>query len=54
MVAAAQDGDRLRVRGTCVGAVVIDRDLTITGVDASAKLSGGGRARVLRSARGPQ
>ena len=48
MVAAAHDGDRLRVRGTCIGAVVIDRDLTITGVGASAKLSGGGRARVVR------
>jgi hypothetical protein len=48
MVAAAQDGDRLRVRGTCIGAVVIDRDLTITGVDSSARLSGGDRARVLR------
>ncbi len=48
MVAAAQDGDRLRVRGTCIGAVVIDRDLTIVGVGTAAKLSGDGRVRVVR------
>ena len=31
-VRAAEPGDRLTVRGVCPGAIVIDRDLTITGV----------------------
>ncbi len=52
MVAAAHDGDRLRVRGTCTSnGVVIDKDLTIQGVGDGATLQGrgyfGGR-RVLR------
>src|SRR5262245_27610951 len=48
MVATAQDGDRLRVQGLCIGAVDIDRDLAITGVGGNARLSAGGRGRVLR------
>ncbi len=47
MVAAAQDGDTLRVRGTCRGAV-IERDLTIVGVDDDAILTGRDQDRVLR------
>lgn len=31
-VKAANAGDRLTVRGTCTGVVIIDRDLTITGI----------------------
>ncbi len=49
MVAAAHDGDRLRVRGTCTSAdVVIDKDLTITGFAHNAILTGRDRHRVLK------
>jgi hypothetical protein len=48
MVGDSRDGDRLLVRGTCTSAgVVIDKDLTIIGVD-DAILHGRDRALVLR------
>jgi hypothetical protein len=51
MTEKAEDGDRLRVRGTCPGTVVIHKDLTIVGVD-NATLTGRGRTRVVRVKRG--
>jgi hypothetical protein len=50
MVAAAVDGDRLRVRGVCASrGVVIGTDLSIQGAGVDrAVLHGGGHARVLR------
>jgi len=47
MVAAAHNGDRLRVRGTCSGGVRILKDLVIVGVGPHATLSGRDRFRVL-------
>ena len=51
MVEKADDGDRLRVRGTCPGPVVIDADLVIQGVGDHATVAGPGpgrRGRVVR------
>lgn len=46
MVGAAEDGDRLRVRGSCPGEVVIDVDIVIRGVDG-ARLAGRRQGRVV-------
>ena len=40
MVEKAKDGDRLRVRGTCPGQMVIDVDTVIRGVGAQPTLTG--------------
>jgi hypothetical protein len=47
MVERAVAGDRLHVRGTCVGGVVVAVDLSLVGMGAGATLSGDGRDRVL-------
>ena len=47
MVAAAHDGDSLRVRGKCRGAI-IGTDLTIRGIGDDAILTGRDRYQVLR------
>jgi predicted outer membrane repeat protein len=48
MVRAARDGDRLWVRGTCVGDVVISKDLVIRGRGDRAVVTGLDRYRVFR------
>jgi hypothetical protein len=45
MVRRAADGDRLRVRGTCKGEVVIRRDITIEGVGDRPIITGEGAHR---------
>jgi predicted outer membrane repeat protein len=55
-VDAAAPGDRLRVVGTCVGSTVVDRNLTIRGVETATSgrptLDGDRAGRVLQIARG--
>ncbi len=48
MTRAAHAGDRLWVQGTCVGGVVIGKDLAIAGRGDGATVTGLGRYRVLR------
>jgi hypothetical protein len=48
MTRAAQDGDRLWVRGTCVGGVVIGKDLVIAGRGDHAVVTGLEQYRVFR------
>jgi hypothetical protein len=48
MAAAADDGDRLRVRGVCRGEVVVASDITIRGVGEGPAVTGLGVRRVLR------
>jgi hypothetical protein len=48
MVRAAHAGDRLWLRGTCVGGVVIGKDLAITGRGDAAVVTGLDRFRVFR------
>ena len=48
MAAAANDGDRLRVRGVCRGEVVVSNDITIRGVGDAAAVTGQGIRRVFR------
>ena len=47
-VDAANVGDTLRVRGTCIGNTVIDRSLTITGQGKEATIDGGNQATVIQ------
>jgi hypothetical protein len=55
-VDAARDGDRLTVRGTCVGGTVIDKKLVIEGMRSSTSgkptLSGAGKVRVAETEKG--
>jgi hypothetical protein len=48
MVERAVDGDRLRVRGTCPGTIVIGSDIVIRGVGVMPTLTGMGERRVVR------
>jgi hypothetical protein len=48
MVEKAEDGDELRVRGTCPGEVVISADLVIRGMGDGPTISGRGRTRVVK------
>jgi hypothetical protein len=48
MAAAANDGDRLRVRGVCRGEVVVTDDITIRGVGDGPTVTGLGVRRVFR------
>ena len=48
MTRAAHDGDRLWVRGTCVGGVIIGKDLVIAGRGDHAIVTGLDRYRVFR------
>ena len=48
LAAAANDGDRLRVRGVCRGEVVVTNDITISGVGDSPTVTGQGIRRVFR------
>jgi hypothetical protein len=47
IVAAANGGDRLQVRGTCSGGVTIRKSISIEGLGSDATLSGRDRFRVL-------
>ena len=53
---AARKGDRLTVRGTCIGGTVIDRNLVIEGTSTTtlgkATLSGAGKVRVVETEKG--
>jgi hypothetical protein len=55
-VDAARKGDRLTVRGTCIGGTVIDRNLVIEGINTTtlgkATLSGAGKVRVVETEKG--
>ena len=55
-VDAASSGDRLTVRGTCVGKTVIDRDLVLVGIRTATSgkptLSGVGKVRVVETDKG--
>jgi hypothetical protein len=46
-VNAANPGDTVRVRGTCVGTTVVDRNLAITGQQQDATLDGGNAGTVV-------
>ena len=46
-VTAATAGDTLKVKGTCIGTTLIDRDITLRGV-GKATLDGNAQGRVLR------
>ena len=52
LVAAAVDGDRLRVQGTCPGEIVIREGIVITGVGDRPTLTGRDRTRVVSVERG--
>jgi nitrous oxidase accessory protein NosD len=54
MVERAKDGDRLRVRGTCRGEVIVRHDITIRGMGPSPTLTGRGETRVVRVKRGAE
>ena len=55
-VDAASTGDRLTVKGTCVGGTVIDRNLVIEGIRTTTTgkptLSGAGKVRVVETVKG--
>jgi nitrous oxidase accessory protein NosD len=52
MVENADDGDRLRVRGTCRGPIVIESDIKIRGVGERPTLTGVWHSRVVKIRRG--
>jgi hypothetical protein len=52
MVERAHDGDRLRVRGTCPGRVIIDVDIDIRGVGERPTVTGRSKGTVMEVKRG--
>jgi predicted outer membrane repeat protein len=52
IVRSARDGDRIRIRGTCRGEIVIGADITIEGRGASPTLTGRDQTRVVKVRRG--